>query len=530
MKKLLSLLLCLAMVFGLAAPAMAADESTLPTIYLSGKANRPIYMGDGTLASNPDLLDREQYIMDAVGPILEELVMALATDDYSAYIDSLVNATAPIYKDLILDSDGMPQYGTHIDWDYKTAPIDPKASTIHFYYDWRLSPMEVSDQLDVFIERVIKATGKNGVNIHCRCMGSNFAMTYVAKSFKGMYDHPFRVKNIMLNTSGLGGYLTFEGLVSGSFSLSPDAVDRFVYDFLNGGELFEDSTISALAIAVVSLANTAKLLGYGTDFVSEIFNKIAPELMPKLALCCYGGYLSYWSMVGDDYYDKAKATVFNTPELRDEYKVFIEKIDAYHEFMSDTNPATGRPIHEDLLLDLSKATVEKEGFEKVGIAIIAKYGAPCVPLFDGSETTGDVRGTVTQFSFGATGTNIGSIFTNEYIEAAKAKGTYKYISPDLTVDASTGLFPDTTWFIKNIKHDQFPTTFNTLFQKFCASDGTMTVFSDENYPQYFDFVDGKVVIDKGEDPEDTSWSGNPFAVVIRFFTAIFNFFAKLFKR
>ncbi len=523
MKKLLSLLLCLAMLFGLAAPAMAADESTLPTIYLSGKANRPIYMGDGTLASNPDLLDREQYILDAAGPVIEKLIVALATDDYSDYVDSLVDATAPIYEDLILDNNGEPQHGTHIDWDYRTAHIDPKASTIHFYYDWRLSPMEVADQLDVFIERVIKATGKDAVNIHCRCMGSNFAMTYVAKSHRGYYNHPFRVRNIMLNTSGLGGYLTFEALVSGSFKISPDAVDRFVHDFLNGGEIIEDPTTAALAVSIVSLFNYAKVLGKGTDFVSDIFNKIAPELMPKLALACYGAYLSYWSMVGDDYFDKAKAAVFNTPELREEYKVFIEKIDAYHAFMSDTNEATGRPIHEDLLLDLKNNA-------KVGIAIIAKYGAPCVPLFDGSETTGDVRGTVTQFSFGATGTNIGSIFTNEYIEAAKAKGTYKYISPDLTVDASTGLFPDTTWFIKNIKHDQFPATFNTLFQKFCASDGTMTVETDESYPQYFDFVDGQVVVDKGEDPEDTSWSDSPFAVFIRFFTAIFNFFAKLFKR
>lgn len=514
MKKALSFLLCLIMVFGLSAPAFAADESSLPTIYLSGKANTPIYMGDGTLASNPDHLDRAGYIKEAAGPVLEELAVALLTDDYSAYVDSLVNATAPIYEDLILDSDGNAQFGTHINWDYRTAGIDKNAKTIHFYYDWRLSPMEIADQLDVFIERVLKATGKDGVNIHCRCMGSNFAMTYIAKSYNNYYDHPFRVRNVMLNTSGLAGYLTFEALVSGSVEISPDAVDRFVYDYLNGGELIEDPVTASLVVTLISLFNYAKVLGLGTDFVSDIFNRIAPELMPKLALCCYGGYLSYWSMVSDKYYDKAKAIVFSTAELQEEYKVFIEKIDAYHEFMADTNKETGKPLYEELLLDLKE--------KNVGIAVVAKYGSPCVPLFADSEITGDVRGTVTGFSFGAVGTNVGTVFSDEYLALAEANGTLKYISPDKTVDASTGLFRDTTWFIKNIKHDNFPAIFNVIFEKFCASDGLMTVWSDPEYPQYFDLVDGKVVIDDGSDAEDTSWTNNPFALLIRLFTALFN--------
>lgn len=522
MKKLLSFLLCFVMVFAVTLPAFAVDESNLPTIYLSGKANTAIYMGDGTPASNPDHLDRAAYIKEAAGPVLKKLATALITDDYSDYIDSLVDATAYIYRDLVLDNNGEPQFGTHINWDYRTAPIDKNAKTIHFYYDWRLSPMEVADQMDAFIERVIRTTEKDGVNIHCRCMGSNFAMTYIAKSHRGLYDHPFRVKNVMLNTSGLAGYLTFEALVSGSIVLTPDVIDRFVYDFVNDGTLIEDPVVASLAVSIVSLANYAKILGLGTDFVADIFNKIAPELMPRLALSCYGAYLSYWSMVSDKYFDKAKATVFNTPELQQEYKGFIEKIDSYHSFMADTDETTGRPIYENLLLDLDA--------NEIGIAVVAKYGAPCVPLFEGSELTGDVRGTVTGFSFGATGTNIGTVFSDEHLALAKEAGTDKYISPDLTVDASTGMFPDTTWFIKNIKHDQFPATFNTLFEKFCASDGQMTVWDDPNYPQYFDYVNGAVVIDDGSDAEDTSWTNNPFVLLMRILTNMFKLMSNLFNK
>ncbi len=510
MKKLLSIVLCLTMLVGFMIPAFAEDESDLPVIYLAGKNNEAIYKADGTPASNPINLDRGGYIMDAAGPVLEELAKALVTDDYSAYIDSLVAATAPIYEDIKLNSDGDAD-DTYIKWDYKTAPIDTEADIIHFKYDWRLSPVEVADQLDVFIERVIEATGAKGVNIHCRCLGVNFAMTYVAKSMNGEYDHPFRVENIILNTGGLGGYITLGALLSGSIELNTDTVDRFVTSFLEDGSLIEDPALAMLAYSLVSLLNYAKVLDLGVDFIQDIIDKIVADIIPPLALCCYGGYPSYWSMVSDKYYDKAIDAVFGTPELKEEYKGFIEKTDAYHALLGDTNETTGRPLYEDYLLKLKA--------DGVGVAVIGKYGDPCIPVFADSEVTGDVRGTVTELSLGATGTEIGKTFSEDYIKNAEAKGTAKYISPDKTVDASTALFPDSTWFIKNIDHDNFPDFFNGLFDKFCETGGEMTVWDYEEYPQYFDYVDGEVVIDNTE-PEDFSWTNNPLEMIKRIFKAI----------
>ncbi len=521
MKKLLCAVLCLAMLMSFAVLAFAEDESQLPTIYLSGKANETLYKADGTVCFNPDHLDRGGYIKDAAGPVLEELGKALVTGDYSAYVDSLVNATAPIYEDIDVDSDGNASNGTHIKWDYKTVAIDKNAKTFHFKYDWRLSPMEVADQMDVYIERVIAATGAKGVNIHCRCLGVNMAMTYVAKSYNGDYGHEFRVKNIMLNTGGLAGYITLGSLLSGSIEFNPDTIDRFVTDFLDGGTLIEDPAIAMFAYTLVSLFNYAEVLDFGVDFIQGIIDKISDELISPLALCCYGGYPSYWSMVSDKFYDKAINKVFNTPELKEEYKVFIEKTDAYHALLGDINEETGRPLYEELLLNLKA--------DGVGVAVVAKYGAPSVPLFADSEITGDVRGTVTEISFGATGTEIGKTFSEDYIKAAEEKGTAKYISPDKTVDASTALFPDTTWFIKNIAHDQFPAFFNTLFDEFCRNDGKMTVFDNEKYPQYFDYVNGTVIIDEGE-AEDFSWTNDPIKLLFRFLTGLISLLTRLFTK
>lgn len=521
MKKIISIIICLAMLMSFAVPAFAEDESKLPVIYLAGKGNEAIYKADGTLASNPNNLDRGGYIKEAAGPVLEELGKALVTGDYTAYVNSLVEATAAIYEDIDLDSDGNASNGTHIKWDSKTVAIDKNAKTFYFKYDWRLSPLEIADQMDIYVERVLEVTGAKGVNIHCRCLGANMAMAYVAKSYNGDYGHAFRVKNIMLDTPGVAGYITLGSLLSGSIEFNPDTVDRFVSDFLADGSLIEDPALAMLAYSLVSLLNYAEVLDLGIDFVQDIVDKISDALISPLALCCYGGYPSYWSMVSEKFYDKAINKIFNTPELKEEYKVFIEKTDAYHALLGDINEETGRPLYEDLLLNLKA--------DGVGIAVVAKYGDPCVPMFADSELTGDVRGTVTELSFGATGTDIGKTFSEDYLKDAEAKGTAKYISPDKTVDASTCLFPETTWFIKNIAHDEFPEFFRTLFDDFCKNDGQMTVFDNEKYPQYFDYVDAKVIIDEGEE-EDFVWTNDPIKLLFRFLTGLIGLISKLFNK
>lgn len=521
MKKLISIVLCLAMLFSFTSVAFAADESDLPVIYLAGRNNTDIYKSDGTVAFNPATLNRTEYILNATKPVLTELGKALISGDYSAYVDSLVDATAPIYEDIKLDSDGNAD-GTYIAWDYKTVAIDKNASTFDFKYDWRLSPIEVADQLDAFIERVLEVTGKDGVNIHCRCLGVNFAMTYVKKSYDGDYAHPFRVRNIMLNTSALAGYITLGALMSGSVEIDPDVADRFVTDYLSDSDMFDDPALAMFAYSLVSILNYADVLDLGVDFVQNIIDDILDELVPKLALCCYGGYTSYWSMVSDEYYDKAKAAVFNTDELKEEYKVFIEKIDAYHALMSDINPDTNKPLYEEFLTKLKS--------EGVGIAVVAKYGKICMPLFEDSEITGDARGTVIEMSFGANATDVGKTFSEDYINNAIANGTDKYISPDKTVDASTALFPETTWFVKNVGHSEFPNYFNDLFKEFCRSGGTMTVFDNEAYPQYLNKVNGSVIADEDDGDTSSKWTNNPIKLLFRLLTGLVAFFQKLFNR
>ncbi len=505
MKKIISFLLCLAMVFSLAVPAFAANEKVV-NIYIPGRGTSPLLDKDGNRLDDQRDIDRMAYIKDNIEPILSELPKAMLTGDYSEYIDAFENAFAPIYEDTVLDKNGEASDGSHIAWDYKTAAIN---ETVYlgipaylFYYDWRLSPIEIADQLNVYIERVIAKSGAKKVNIYSRCYGVNVAMAYVTKSWQGDYGN-FVVKHMVHDTSGLGGYLLVAGLLSGDIVLDADTVDRFVTYYLNGSSLFDDPTLETFAVALVSILNTAKVLGFGVEVVDDIIKDVCPELISRLALCStYGRTLCYWALMGERY-KKAIDTVFYTDELKAEYSGLIDKADEYYELLIKDN------AYKDILLKLDAKGIKT--------AVFAKYGLISFPLFEESEVTGDVRGTVTDASYGATAMKYGQTFSDAYVVEAKFKGTDKYISPDLQVDASTCLFPDTTWFIKNIEHDNFPVRITQLGQEFFNSDGKLTVFTS-SLPQYMDYKTNYAEVEP--DNGGTEWTNDPFRNLFRFLAAL----------
>ena len=126
--------------------------------------------------------------------------------------------------------------------------------------------------------------------------------------------------------------------------------------------------------------------------------------------------------------------------------------------------------------------IEADG---VNVSIIAKYGYQLYPIVINADQQSDMIVTCEQQAPGTTSAPIGSKLSDEYVNKAKLDGTDKYISPDLAIDASTTLFPDSTWYIQNMKHNCYPHVVDLLMYKILRHEGEkMTVFSDENYPQY----------------------------------------------
>ena len=216
-----------------------------------------------------------------------------------------------------------------------------------------------------------------------------------------------------------------------------------------------------LITAFVNAANGIYGLDLACWAVNNVWENIYLDIMPQILIDSFGTFPGYWSMVSDEDYIRAKENVFHNADGK--WDSFIEIIDSYH-----YNVQTKAP-------ELLKNYTERG----IYVSNITKYGYQTIPLTAPSDVLSDGYCTVAQASMGATAANLSTTLSDEYI----ASHDSRYISPDRQIDASTCLFPERTWFVKNIQHKYFPEQVNVLLEAIVNNHG-MTVDSDENLPQY----------------------------------------------
>ena len=197
MKKFIALILTVILSISIMAPAACAvDANDTPIVILRG---------DGVELVNRDENGNETEIWpigasDFDGKIGETaknilipfLTEGLLFDKWDNYYKVCYEELSPIMSDVVLDENGSPRNSSGIsssslNSNRTSCNVDRRyqakygATDYTFYYDWRLDPMELADELHKYIEAVKKATGHNKVSLNCRCLGSNVAMAYIYK-------------------------------------------------------------------------------------------------------------------------------------------------------------------------------------------------------------------------------------------------------------------------------------------------------------------------------------------------------------
>lgn len=521
MKKFISVILTAIILLSIASPAACAVSSggitQTPVIFIRG-ASRNLYESDEVISDETRIfpldVDLGAHISNVLKPCLEALAMGFVTDNFDSYCDELYNACAPLYENVILDKNGEASDGsgdgTNVyKFDRPRKTSDYGLWDYDFGFDLRLSPLEIADDLKIYIDLVKEATGKDKVALVGRCFGGNVISAYLEKYTEHAIEN---VETVIMYISSTVGVDFIGALFAGKIELNPDNVDRFVEYVSNDMGVIEDKDMQSLITATVDLLNYAKVLGLGTDALQYIIDNVKDNLVPRLALASYGTFPSYWSMVPTEYFDDAKTMIFSGKE--DEYAGLIAKIDEYHN--------TVQLNYKETMLYLDS--------KGVSINVIAKYNLPVIPLYEGADAQSDFIAETRDVTFGATTAPLDETLSEDYI--ASLEDT-KYVSPDLKIDASTCLFPDRTWFIKDLYHFDFPVTCNSLLAAIVNSNGQLTVFDDEAYPQYlvYDTEADTLTPVTGTDKERPEKGSNEerFSILIRFFTAIMNFFTKLFN-
>ena len=509
MKKITAVILSVTLIFGMAfcvAPSSVAAQPGLdvPLVYVQGQGEY-LYRNLGTPEQEQiyPIQIPENYISEKVEQYLPVFAEAFFTQEWDEFCVALYDCIVPLLADIRLDNNGEVADGSTISWSWSEETLrDTKVNGKYgindylFEYDWRLDPWTIADELHAYIEAVKKVTGSESVALLGRCLGSSIVAAYMTK-----YDGE-NVSECIFYASASHGAAMASKAFCGELYLEADGIERYVYDL----KLFEEDYIENLLESFVTMFNKT----YGMDIacwaVNNVYKDIYLNIIPPIMSETFATFPGYWSMVTEEDYEKAKEVIFYGSEPG-EYAGLIEKIDNYH-------------VNTRLKMDEKYLELSGKGME---FSNIAKYGRQIIPVSEDNDVISDGTCEITQSSMGVTYKGVVSVLDEEYIDRAKANRTDKYISPDKQLDASTCLFPDTTWFIKNIDHDYFPDSINGIIVEIINNDG-LTVFDNENYPQYLVFdeeTDGISPMTEENKNTTDHWNVSFFEAFITFFRSVF---------
>lgn len=509
MKKIISVLLSLLIILSAVACVIPASASTtgldIPVIYIEGQG-ASLYRNYGTPEQEQiyPIQIPDGYIEEKVEEFLPVFTKAFFTQEWDEFCVTLYEIITPLLADVRLNSDGEPADNSVVGWTWSESTLrDKKVNGKYavddyiFKYDWRLDPLKHADDLHAYIEAVKKVTGAEKVNLIGRCLGASIVAAYLTK-----YDGE-HINEVLFYAEASHGAAMASKAYSGDLYLESDGIERYVYDI----QLFEDETIESLIESILTLLNKTYGLDIACWAVNNVYKDIYLDIVPPVMIESFGTYPGYWSMVAAKDYDKAMETVFYGAD-KEEYSGLIEKIENYHKNV--------RLVMDDKYLELAERGIQ--------FSNICKYGFQIMPVSSENHLIADNTCSIDQSSMGATASDVTETLSDEYIECARRTGTFKYISPDMQIDASTCLFPDSTWFIKNLDHQNFPDSVEYLFLEIFNNDN-YTVFDNEKYPQYLVYEnDTSNIVPMTAENMDTTSRWN-----VSFIDALTTFFKSFYK-
>lgn len=472
MKKFVSVLLACIMIFTLTIPAFAADEQAGGAASYDGN---PVIVVRGIDFAGLTYQDGSKALDFSAGGIFSVLVdgffAMLKVQKVDSFLDSAFIVAREVFEPISCDKEGnsvynvsMVQYpGSMANYPefveslpegaeegiVKTAVEKYGAENTYFFtYDWRKTPQKVAAELSSFVERAKGDSGKDKVNIICASMGGMVTTAY-------MYYH---------GTDSLESVVYLSGAQNGTYVCG---------DALNGRIHFERESLLNLLYSSINnniflriLLGVFDMLGV-VEFIANVANDMVQTSFDSandiMLRDCFGTLCGFWSLCPDEDFESAVETIFSGHE--EEYSVLLEKIEETKEFVFST---------EETLVNAQNSGVK--------ISFVSNYNSSLIPVYERSYVNGDAVLETELTSNFATVAPLGKVLTAEQL----ANADNNYLSADNVIDASTALFKDNTWFVKNAPHvaANYGTDFSDFTFALLESDAQPTVDMFTEYPQF----------------------------------------------
>ena len=492
-RKLLSCLIALVFLCGAFVPCLASGaEERVPAIYVPGFMSSDIYRD----VDDPDKGLAWPPATDAIVDVVKQSLPALARYAVDRNADRLCDDVIPrvntLFEDVSLDADGNPKGNTGVIFTYPAADSVKKSGTYTFHYDWRIDPLKVAAQLNDFIEYVCENSGSDKVSVQCHSYGGVITVTYLT-----LFGNA-RIKNAVFNSTAVFGESFNGGLLSGQMTLTGDAIVKYMR------YAFTENEYEKLLNGLFSTLGKAGLLDLLSDSGNRLLAELSPRVVPESIAPLFAGWLSVWSMVPEEFLDGAMKYVFEDVYTDDSHDGVKAKVEAFNNAV--------RPYKTETLTALNDAA---------NLYVIARYGWSSMPLTPYYNNQGDGSIDLKYASFGATCAAYEQTLPDEYIAGADEA----YVSPDRSFDASTCLFPEQTWFVRNLTHGGTVEGFPEFVQTLLYSQEQETVDSLEGYSRFMLAENGALTADPGPAAKPTVLDR-----IRAFFQKIIDFFRNLFKR
>jgi len=437
----LAVLLCAALLAAVAVVPAGAEQAcecgAVVQVYLDG-FGCALFYDIGTPEQRQVGVSITDNLTADIFRLLGKVLLSLVTFNSKFAADGVVDLLMSLMGHLCMDEQGRSIEPITEIWRLDEGRDHTASPEYTFTYDWRIDPYDAADQLHEFVERLCEVTGHEKIALTGFSEGASVSLAYIER-----YG-TVRLETLILANGAWQGVTLVGEMLNMKLAVTGTSLTAFL------AGLPDESGRLAPSMNVVG---SLHLLDFISPMIKFIVRKLGDRVYERGLIPLFGHMPAIWGFIPDEYYAESRHWLAG----QEKYAYLLGKADAYH-YNVQTQAAR--------LL-----TQAQEDGVKLGI--VCGYGYAAVPATQTQGYHTDSLIDTARASGGATVAPFGKTLP---------ASSSPYRSPDGVIDAATCLYPDRTWFIKGMRHENGPS--RAWRQWFIHSDGQATVFDDERFPQY----------------------------------------------
>ncbi|MBQ3137124.1 MAG: hypothetical protein IJB74_06560 [Clostridia bacterium] len=505
-KKILCLTLTLIMVFSSASVAVGAitigneEIDHLPQVYISGFGSRILHYKDDPEKTSLFFPVNFDLMMNNLSRFDKYAADSLKNLDPDIIYNYLYNAFKDTFGAAALKGDGITNADENVVCEPTVLDYDGDG-VYNFNYDSRLSPIDLAADLKDYIGLVQEHSGSEKIELIGASYGTTILMAFL-NDYPEMHKY---IDSVLISVPSYGGFSVVGEIFSGDFFINHDTLTEYAYVGINNEDL-------GLFLSVLNKSGFLKI--FLECMLIPTLKAVALEAAMDVIRDIFGTIPAMWTFVQEEYFYDAMVNLYgeNYADPGRENAGLISKVTYYQEQVMQR-------------LDEIYLATQANG---VKMNIICKYGRPPMPISEKGSFMSDGAVDVKDVTLGATASRYGETLPEDYTQARYPE--YDFISPDKCIDASTGIDPLHTWYVKGLEHTIKNDGFNELIDYILYEDPT--VFSGDRFPQYTQATEdgGLAPVTEPEIREETSLFTDYIKLIIRIFELIIETIKGLFAK